>query len=75
MQRNTVLPPNNEQDAPELTEQLVASILDQAHLCPLPQHVRPVYWDLDFTLRLTPLPHVVSAIFSSLFSDSTDKDR
>ena len=59
MQRHTVLPPRTDEDAPELTEQLVESILDQGHLCPLPFHVKPVHWELDYTLRLVPLPHLL----------------
>jgi DNA polymerase epsilon subunit 2 len=61
MQRNAVLPPKTDEDSPELTEQLVDSILDQGHLCPLPLHVKPIYWELDYTLRLSPLPHLVRA--------------
>ena len=59
MQRHTILPPRTEDDAPELTEQLVESILDQGHLCPLPLHVEPIYWELDYTLRLLPLLHLL----------------
>ena len=56
------MPPDFDGDSldNDITQQLVQSILDQAHLCPLPLHVRPVYWDLDYTLRMTPLPHLVS---------------
>ena len=51
--------------------QLVKTLVDQAHLCPLPLHVRPVYWQLDHVsvllfvafnskvLHLTPLPDVL----------------
>jgi DNA polymerase epsilon subunit 2 len=45
--------------AADVTEQLVLSILDQAHLWPLPAHVKPIVWDLDYTLRITPLPHLL----------------
>lgn len=27
--------------------QLVKTLIDQGHLCPLPLHVRPVYWQHD----------------------------
>ena len=57
MQRHTVVTPSF--DSSDISQQLVESICDQAHLCPLPLHVRPIYWDLDHTLRLTPLPHLV----------------
>jgi len=39
--------------------QLVKTLVDQAHLCPLPLHVRPVYWQHDQALRLYPLPDVL----------------
>lgn len=45
--------------APDITEQLVESLLSQAHLCPLPLTSKPVFWELDHTLRLFPLPHLV----------------
>jgi DNA polymerase epsilon subunit 2 len=63
MQRHTGLPPQphaaDAVDAPELTEQLVEAVLDQAHLCPLPLQAKPVHWELDYTLRLAPLPHLL----------------
>ncbi len=42
-----------------LTEHLVKTIIDQAHLCPLSQYARPVYWCYDSALRLFPLPHII----------------
>lgn len=36
--------------------QLVQTILDQAHLVPLPATVRPVLWEYDHALRLYPMP-------------------
>ena len=59
MQRHVVVPPSLDSEGHDICQQLVESILDQGHLCPLPLHVRPVYWDLDYTLRLSPLPHLV----------------
>jgi len=35
------------------------SIISQAHLCPLPIHVSPIYWSHDAALRLYPLPDVI----------------
>lgn len=35
---------------------LIAQVLEQAHLGPLPPLVRPVYWNYDHALRLYPLP-------------------
>lgn len=40
--------------------QLVQTVLDQAHLAPLPLTVRPVLWDYDHALRLYPMPTTVS---------------
>ncbi|GFN97139.1 DNA polymerase epsilon subunit [Plakobranchus ocellatus] len=35
------------------------SLMSQAHLCPLPLHVSPVYWAYDSSLRLYPLPDLI----------------
>ncbi|CAG5118666.1 unnamed protein product, partial [Candidula unifasciata] len=35
------------------------SLISQAHLCPLPLHVSPIYWAYDNGLRLYPLPDVI----------------
>ncbi|KAJ3358563.1 DNA-directed DNA polymerase epsilon, subunit B [Allomyces javanicus] len=43
----------------ELPYHLARTLVDQAHLCPLPVHVAPVAWDLDHALRLYPAPDVV----------------
>lgn len=60
MQKNLVLPLNlYRPEDPDITEQLVESIIDQAHLCPLPLSAKPVFWELDHSLRLFPLPHLV----------------
>ncbi|KDN43322.1 hypothetical protein K437DRAFT_225693 [Tilletiaria anomala UBC 951] len=45
-----------EEEGVDLRKYLVSTILDQAHLCPLPQQVRPIAWDFDHTLRLYPMP-------------------
>lgn len=46
-------------ESTKLTTHFVRTILSQAHLCPLPLHVRPVYWQYDHALRLYPLPDLV----------------
>ena len=56
MCRNALHLPENLQDIPS---QLVKTILAQAHLCPLPLHVRPMYWSYDHTMRVYPVPDVV----------------
>ncbi|GAA5944043.1 DNA polymerase epsilon noncatalytic subunit [Sporobolomyces koalae] len=40
----------------DLKKALVQTILDQAHLTPLPMPVRPVLWNFDHALRLYPMP-------------------
>lgn len=44
----------------ELSALLANTIVNQGHLCPLPAAVKPIHWELDYTLRLSPLPHLVS---------------
>ncbi|GAA5824774.1 hypothetical protein JCM11251_005335 [Rhodosporidiobolus azoricus] len=59
MMRNAVRFPAEEGDAArkgDLRKALVQTILDQAHLAPLPLPVRPVLWDYDHALRLYPMP-------------------
>lgn len=40
--------------------QLAQTLLDQAHLAPLPLTVRPILWGYDHALRLYPMPTTVS---------------
>lgn len=40
----------------DLKKFLVSTVLDQAHLCPLPGWARPILWEFDHTLRLYPMP-------------------
>lgn len=39
--------------------QLVKTLLDEAHLCPLNISVRPVFWNYDHAMYLYPLPDTV----------------
>ncbi|MCO5559245.1 hypothetical protein L7F22_012840 [Adiantum nelumboides] len=59
MLRNTIRLKEEAREV-DLKKYLVSTILDQAHLCPLPQQARPVLWDYDHTLRLYPMPTAVS---------------
>lgn len=59
MLRNTVRLKSEAKDM-DLKKYLVSTILDQAHLCPLPQSARPVLWEFDHALRLYPMPSAVS---------------
>lgn len=45
--------------ASDMPKFLVSTLLDQAHLCPLPPLVRPVLWDYAHALRLYPMPSAV----------------
>jgi DNA polymerase epsilon subunit 2 len=60
MLRNTV---RLKSEAPtmDLKKYLVSTILDQAHLCPLPQSARPILWEFDHAMRLYPMPSAVSS--------------
>ena len=56
LRRHALLPPS-ESESP--LRQLVTTMLDLGHLCPLPITVQPLYWDYDHAMRLYPLPDVV----------------
>ncbi|GAA6004474.1 DNA polymerase epsilon noncatalytic subunit [Rhodotorula paludigena] len=60
MMRNAVRFPTEEGEEGgrkgDLRKALVQTILDQAHLAPLPLPVRPVLWEYDHALRLYPMP-------------------
>ncbi|EDO40154.1 predicted protein [Nematostella vectensis] len=56
MCRNSLHLPSDMKDIPN---QLLKTLLAQAHLCPLPLHVRPVYWGYDASLRVYPIPDLL----------------
>ncbi|KAJ2490954.1 DNA-directed DNA polymerase epsilon, subunit B [Coemansia sp. RSA 2050] len=56
IRRNSVLPPV---EGTEIVKHLVRTVVDQGHLCPLPQRVRPVYWAHDHAMRIYPIPDVL----------------
>jgi DNA polymerase epsilon subunit 2 len=56
------LPPLSSEEA---YNHLVKTMVDQAHLSPVPVTVTPIYWMHDHALRLFPLPDVVVACDSS----------
>jgi len=43
----------------DIPKEFVATLVGQAHLCPLPLHICPVYWSFDHALSLYPLPDLV----------------
>ncbi|SNX84492.1 related to DNA polymerase epsilon subunit B [Melanopsichium pennsylvanicum] len=45
-----------EREERDLKKFLVSTVLDQAHLVPLAQRIRPVLWDHDQSLSLYPMP-------------------
>lgn len=58
MRRNCVVLPKVSEDA-HLTSHLCKTILDQAHLCPLPLQICPLNWNYSHALGLYPAPHLV----------------
>ena len=54
--RNCIRFPTEATNLPNL---LARTILSQGNLCPLPLHVRPVYWMYDHAHWLYPLPDVI----------------
>ncbi|KAJ1734688.1 DNA-directed DNA polymerase epsilon, subunit B [Coemansia sp. Benny D160-2] len=56
IRRNSVLPPT---ESTEIAKHLVRTVVDQGHLCPLPQRIRPVYWAYDHAMRVYPAPDVL----------------
>jgi len=41
------------------SEDLVKTVMDQSHLCPLPLNIQPTFWNRDHGLRLYPLPNLL----------------
>jgi len=56
MCRNCLHLPDDIQNIPT---HFVKTIIAQAHLCPLPLNIRPVYWCHDKAMRLYPLPDLI----------------
>ncbi|KAJ0409321.1 hypothetical protein ATCC90586_000558 [Pythium insidiosum] len=51
----------------DISKHLVKTLIDQAHLCPLPLLAAPVHWAFDSALQLFPLPDVL------ILGDSTEQ--
>lgn len=58
MLRSCAVAPNTS-DTAVMSEHMIKSVVDQAHLCPLPLASRPVLWAHDHALWLFPSPHLV----------------
>eukprot|EP01101_Sappina_pedata_P006182 TRINITY_DN3013_c0_g1_i1.p2 TRINITY_DN3013_c0_g1~~TRINITY_DN3013_c0_g1_i1.p2 ORF type:complete len:246 (+),score=61.95 TRINITY_DN3013_c0_g1_i1:137-874(+) len=56
MRSNCIVPSHPEES---ITNQLIVTLLDQAHLSPLPASVCPVFWNYEYSLHLNPLPDVL----------------
>uniref|UniRef100_A0A7S3XUX9 DNA polymerase II subunit 2 n=1 Tax=Heterosigma akashiwo TaxID=2829 RepID=A0A7S3XUX9_HETAK len=67
MQRHALVQQDKEAPDSDATETLVATLLAQGHLCPLPLPARPIHWKADPALQLYPLPHAV------VLADQTDQ--
>ncbi|OQR91471.1 DNA polymerase epsilon subunit, partial [Thraustotheca clavata] len=70
MRRNCIMPIDHDDEEERMTtvsRQLVKTIVDQGHLCPLPLSAQPVHWAFDNSLHLFPLPDVIC------LADKTDQ--
>ncbi|KAI8816342.1 DNA polymerase alpha/epsilon subunit B-domain-containing protein [Fimicolochytrium jonesii] len=59
MRRNAIVSPASDDNVVPIEQHLVATIVDQAHLCPLPITIRPAFWAWDHALRMYPQPHLL----------------
>jgi len=46
-------------DGGDIPDHFVKTLISQCHLCPLPLHSAPIYWNYDHALRIYPLPDVI----------------
>ncbi|KAE9015715.1 hypothetical protein PR002_g13853 [Phytophthora rubi] len=51
----------------DISKHLAKTLIDQAHLCPLPMMANPINWDFDSSLQLFPVPDVL------ILGDSTEQ--
>uniref|UniRef100_A0AAV1UIC8 DNA polymerase epsilon subunit n=1 Tax=Peronospora matthiolae TaxID=2874970 RepID=A0AAV1UIC8_9STRA len=51
----------------DISKHLAKTLIDQAHLCPLPLMANPINWDFDASLQLFPAPDVL------IIGDSTEQ--
>ena len=69
MRRNCLMPPDDDK-LPEIApgdewanrpvfKHLAATMVQQAHLCPLPITQSPIYWEYDHSLWLYPAPNCI----------------
>lgn len=74
MRRHTLFPHLQQFEQPPHVV-LARTLVEQSHLCPLPQAIAPVYWNLDQAMQLYPIPDLLvlagarSLSSSSLYFD------
>ncbi|XP_042039885.1 DNA polymerase epsilon subunit B-like isoform X1 [Salvia splendens] len=61
MRRSCLMPPLTEETSDPF-EHLVATIVHQSHLCPLPLSIQPIIWNFDHCLHLYPTPQTLMQI-------------
>lgn len=63
MRRNCLIPPDDDKltdkDGWPVFQHLAATLVQQAHLCPLPLTQSPIYWEFDHSLWLYPAPNFI----------------
>lgn len=57
--RRSCLIPYSKEEASDPFQHLVATIIHQSHLCPLPLSIQPIIWNYDHCLHLYPAPHTI----------------
>ncbi|EQC30298.1 hypothetical protein SDRG_11875 [Saprolegnia diclina VS20] len=72
MRRNCLMPlaapaDDDEERTTTVSRQLIKTVIDQGHLCPLPLSAQPIHWAYDNALQLFPLPDVM------ILADKTDQ--
>ncbi|GAB2282872.1 DNA-directed DNA polymerase epsilon, subunit B [Dionaea muscipula] len=58
MRRSCLLPPSTDETSDPFGH-LVATLIHQSHLCPLPLSAQPIIWNYDHSLHLYPTPHTI----------------
>uniref|UniRef100_A0A803KSP8 DNA polymerase epsilon subunit n=1 Tax=Chenopodium quinoa TaxID=63459 RepID=A0A803KSP8_CHEQI len=58
MRRSCLIPPSSAETSDPFAH-LVATIVHQSHLCPLPLTIQPISWNHDHCLNLYPTPHTI----------------
>ncbi|CAO2832352.1 unnamed protein product [Amaranthus hypochondriacus] len=58
MRRSCLIPPSTAETSDPFSH-LVATLVHQSHLCPLPLTIQPISWNHDHCLHLYPTPHTI----------------